>query len=154
MKVFSTSGMFFHSYDLLEQHTQKGIVEIGGLSLFPILLVALCISMGLPKWFGYDLLSRVRIEISSFRICFLRKGIAPWCVPLVISALFIIPVSFIIYWVINGWNLTILAIFDIILWCMLQFCIAYGIKKREERNNHQLWSMAYGRDSWEANVPF
>lgn len=66
MRLFSSSGMFFRSID--KANDKIGIVEIGGIAIFPILLFALCISLGLPKWFGYDDISSAKVETSGLRI--------------------------------------------------------------------------------------
>lgn len=74
MRLYSTSGMFFRSIDDTERGTST--VEVGGLAIFPILLVALCISLGLPKWFGYDEVSSMDVEKSGLRIMQVIAGCA------------------------------------------------------------------------------
>lgn len=69
MRVFSTSGMFFRSIDDINNDTRdRTVVEIGGLAIFPILLIALCPSLELAKWLGYDTLSAMKMEGSELPV--------------------------------------------------------------------------------------
>ena len=74
MRLFSASGTFFRTID--DADNDKGVVEIGGIAIFPILLFSLCISLGLPKWFGFDSLSSLEVEKSSLRIMQVVAGAA------------------------------------------------------------------------------
>lgn len=74
MRLFSASGTFFRTVD--DADRERGIVEIGGMAVFPILLVSLCISLGLPKWFGFDSLSSSEVERSGLRIMQVVAGAA------------------------------------------------------------------------------
>lgn len=74
MRLFSTSGMFFRDIDDVEK--KKGVVEIGGIAIMPILLISLCLSLGLPKWFGYDDISAEKVESSGLRIMQVIAGCA------------------------------------------------------------------------------
>ena len=74
MRLFSASGTFFRTVD--DADRERGIVEIGGMAIFPILLVSLCISLGLPKWFGFDSLSSSEVERSGLRIMQVVAGAA------------------------------------------------------------------------------
>lgn len=78
MRLFGTSGMFFRTVDAADINApkDKGIVEIGGIAIFPILLMALCPSLGLPKWLGYDSLSADNVEMSGLRIMQVIAGCA------------------------------------------------------------------------------
>lgn len=73
-RFISTSGMFFRN---VEENKKKGaIVELGGVTLFPILLIALCSSLGLPKWIGFDSVISNEVEYSSLRIMQVIAGCA------------------------------------------------------------------------------
>lgn len=77
MRLFSSSGMFFR--DINEVNNSKrdiAIVEIGGLAIFPILLISLCPSLGIPKWLGYDIISANEVERSGLRIMQVIAGCA------------------------------------------------------------------------------
>ena len=74
MRLFSASGTFFRTID--DADKDKGVVEIGGIAIFPILLFSLCISLGLPKWFGFDSLSSSEVERSGLRIMQVVAGAA------------------------------------------------------------------------------
>ena len=74
MRQLSSSGMFFSDKD--GHRDKKGLVELGGLAVFPILLVALCICLGLPKWLGYDAISSSKVEQSGLRILQVIAGSA------------------------------------------------------------------------------
>lgn len=77
MKIVSASGMFFRSInDVSDENRDRPVVEIGGLSIFPILLISLCSSLGLPKWLGYDALSANNVEMSGLRIMQVIAGCA------------------------------------------------------------------------------
>lgn len=78
MKLFSASGMFFRDIDAADKHQKSStsLVEIGGVAIFPILLIALCLSLGIPKWLGYDALSAAKVEMSGLRIMQVIAGCA------------------------------------------------------------------------------
>lgn len=76
-KVISTSGMFFQVAGDVKTNRDRAVnVEIGGIALFPLLLLALCPSLGLPKWMGYDAVSAENIEMSGLRIMQVIAGCA------------------------------------------------------------------------------
>lgn len=77
MRLFSTSGMFFRDInEVNDDNRDRTVVEIGGLAILPILLIALCPSLGLPKWLGYDALSATNVEMSGLRIMQVIAGCA------------------------------------------------------------------------------
>lgn len=77
MRLFSTSGMFFRNIDDIDDDKRdRSVVEIGGVAIFPILLISLCPSLGLPKWLGYDALSATNVEMSGLRIMQVIAGCA------------------------------------------------------------------------------
>lgn len=77
MRLFTNSGMFFRKIDDIDNKKRdRFVVEIGGLSIFPILIIALCPSLGLPKWLGYDSLSASSVEMSGLRIMQVITGCA------------------------------------------------------------------------------
>lgn len=77
MKLLSSSGMFFRDIDSLDDDKREHtIVEIAGTAIFPIFLIALCPSLGLPKWLGYDNLSAANVELSGLRIMQVISGFA------------------------------------------------------------------------------
>lgn len=77
MRVLSASGMFFRNSDEASGiDRQKSVVEIGGIAIFPIFLIGLCISLGLPKWLGYDAISAAKVETSGLRILQVIAGCA------------------------------------------------------------------------------
>ena len=77
MRLFSSSGMFFRDInEVSHPDTDIAIVEIGGLAIFPILLISLCPSLGVPKWLGYDAISASDVEQSGLRIMQVIAGCA------------------------------------------------------------------------------
>lgn len=77
MRLFSSSGMFFRDInEVSHPDTDIAIVEIGGLAIFPILLISLCPSLGIPKWLGYDAISASDVELSGLRIMQVIAGCA------------------------------------------------------------------------------
>ena len=77
MRLFSSSGMFFRDInEVCHSDTDVAIVEIGGLAIFPILLISLCPSLGIPKWLGYDAISASDVELSGLRIMQVIAGCA------------------------------------------------------------------------------
>lgn len=69
MRLFSSSGMFFRSIDDIDDSNRdRTLVEVGGVAMFPVLLITLCISLGLPKLMGFEQVSAVKIEASTLRI--------------------------------------------------------------------------------------
>lgn len=77
MRVLSASGMFFRNEDEInKKNSSKSVVEIGGIAIFPIFLIGLCISLGLPKWLGYDAISAAKVETSGLRILQVIAGCA------------------------------------------------------------------------------
>lgn len=76
MRVFSTSGMFFHEKADIEKKKDPSMVEVGGLAMLPILLFALCICLGIPKLIGEDVLSAAKVERSGLRIMQVIAGCA------------------------------------------------------------------------------
>ena len=84
---------------------------------------------------------------------FIRMGIAPSLTPVCIISILLVFASINTYWVVVQHNLTILFIIDATLWCLMQFGISFAISTYESKRHHRKWSMEYGRDAWEANVP-
>lgn len=76
MRITSLSGMFFRSIHDNDSAVEKTAIEIGGIALFPIILLALCPTLGIPKWLGYDLVSANNIESSGLRIMQVIAGCA------------------------------------------------------------------------------
>lgn len=68
MRLFSGSGMFFRDVNDAGTKAKNGIVEIGGLAMLPVFLVSLCVSLGMPKMFGYNQLHAAEVEKSALRI--------------------------------------------------------------------------------------
>jgi lipopolysaccharide/colanic/teichoic acid biosynthesis glycosyltransferase/UDP-N-acetylmuramyl pentapeptide phosphotransferase/UDP-N-acetylglucosamine-1-phosphate transferase len=83
----------------------------------------------------------------------IRAGINISLTPICIILIVIIFAFINTFWVLKGYNLTILAGIDLALWTALQFSISYAINKHENHLNFHKWNMEYGRDAWEANVP-
>lgn len=83
----------------------------------------------------------------------IRMGVptcwTPFCIILLISTY----AAFNTTWAILGYNLTLLAITDIVTWSGLQVGISFLIRQREERLNQSTWDMTYGREVWEADTP-
>lgn len=74
MRLFSSSGMFFRNID--EVSNDNSIVEIGGIAIFPILLISLCMSLGMPKLLVGDMHASQEIEHSGLRIMQVIAGAA------------------------------------------------------------------------------
>lgn len=84
---------------------------------------------------------------------FVRMGVAPSLSPLCVIFFILLFAALNTWWVVNEYDLTILALLDVILWMTMQMLMSYGIRKHENRKSYTAWEMNYGRDAWEANVP-
>lgn len=76
MRIFSTSGMFFHEKADIDAKKDTSVVELGGLAMLPILLFSLCICLGIPKLIGEDVISAAKVERSGLRIMQVIAGCA------------------------------------------------------------------------------
>lgn len=78
MRLISRSRMFFQSNNGIKDDDDKDVaaVEIGGIAIFPILLISLCLSLGMPKLFLQDLTASAQIEDSGLRIMQVIAGAA------------------------------------------------------------------------------
>lgn len=76
MKIYSTSGMFFHDKADIDMKKDSSVVELGGLAMLPILLFAICICLGIPKLLGGDVVSAAKVERSGLRIMQVIAGSA------------------------------------------------------------------------------
>lgn len=84
---------------------------------------------------------------------FIRMGVKPSLAPICIAFVIVLYAAINTAWVVNGYDLTILAVIDILLWISMQVVIGYTIRKHETRESREKWIMAYGREAWEANPP-
>lgn len=84
---------------------------------------------------------------------FVRMGIKPALTPLSIIVLFLLFACVNMVWVMNKYDLSVLALIDILLWVGIQTSITYLIHRREEKIHRKEWNMEYGREAWEANPP-
>ena len=63
MRIISYNGNVY----LRQKHDEVGGMEIGGLSLFPIMLISMCISLALPNLFGMEEIKQ-QVEPTTMRI--------------------------------------------------------------------------------------
>jgi len=76
MRIYASSGMFFSNPNDIQDKHKSGIVEIGGLAIFPIILISLCLSLGLSRWLEYYHITRITLGISGDRILQVMVGCA------------------------------------------------------------------------------
>lgn len=84
---------------------------------------------------------------------FIRMGVPSKLTPLCIIALMTFFAALNTIWVLLGLNLTTLAIVDVMLWFAVQLGIQYAIQHHEDKQDHIVWNMTYGREVWEADTP-
>lgn len=76
-RLFSSLGIFFKRVEDYEEGSKgDALIEVGGIMILPIILIALCPALGLPKWLGYDAISASEIEKSGLRIFQVIAGCA------------------------------------------------------------------------------
>lgn len=74
MRIYTQSGRLFLSPDEIDREQQNGLVEIGGLGIFPILLIALSLSLGISSWLNYYEIIDIDRPISGNRILQIFAG--------------------------------------------------------------------------------
>lgn len=82
-----------------------------------------------------------------------RTGMPMALIPFVILCLMGLFVVVNTYGVFAHWNANVMLILDIVLWVAIRFIIYHFIQRHESKGFHEKWEMAYGEDSWYANVP-
>ena len=82
-----------------------------------------------------------------------RTGLPAAIIPFAILCLMGIFVIMNTYGVFAHWNANVLLLLDIVLWVAIRFIIHHFIERYESKGFHEKWEMAYGEDSWYANVP-
>lgn len=82
-----------------------------------------------------------------------RTGLPVAIIPFAILCLMGIFVIMNTFGVFAHWNANVLLLLDVILWVIIRFIIHYFIQKRESQGYFTKWEMAYGEDTWNANVP-
>ena len=65
-RLISTNGKLIPGFD--DKSAPSNGVEIGGVAIFPILLMAMCLSIGLPHYLGFTELSQLKVLPSALRI--------------------------------------------------------------------------------------
>lgn len=83
----------------------------------------------------------------------IRMGIARTVAPVLIVLIILVFAAFDTCWVFANYDLTVLAMINIVMWMSMQMLITYRIKVYENQRNHKAWDMTYGREAWEANPP-
>lgn len=74
MRIYTQSGRFFLSPDEIDREQKDGLVEIGGLGIFPILLIALSLSLGISSWLEYYEIIELEKPITGNRILQIFAG--------------------------------------------------------------------------------
>lgn len=83
----------------------------------------------------------------------IRTGMPRPLIPFIIACLMGTFVVMNTYGVILRWNPNILLALDIALWVIILGVINYYIHKHKNKGLHEEWNIAYGEDSWYANIP-
>lgn len=73
-RLISTNGKLIPGFD--DKSAPSNGVEIGGVAIFPILLMAMCLSIGLPHYLGFTELSQLKVLPSALRIMQVIVGCA------------------------------------------------------------------------------
>lgn len=111
-----------------------------------------------------DIIRVIRGRVSDHRILdrpdrnqlnhlLVRTGLPLVIIPFAILCLMGIFVMVNTFGVFAHWNPNVLLLLDVILWVVIRFIIHYYIQKNESKGYYKNWEMAYGEDSWNANVP-
>lgn len=74
MRIYSSSGMFLRNPDDILDPGHSAVVCLGGMSLFPILLISLCLSMGISRWLLYYDIADYPLSIHGDRILQILAG--------------------------------------------------------------------------------
>lgn len=74
MRIFTTSGVFFASQHVIPEKDKNGIIEVGGVAIFPILIITLCFSLGLSRLLEYYHIMSFDRVISGDRILQVLAG--------------------------------------------------------------------------------
>lgn len=82
-----------------------------------------------------------------------RAGIPRQLIPFVITCLIGAFVVMNTYGVLAHWNPNILLLLDIVLWMSIHGFLDYFIRRNENKGFQEQWDIAYGEDSWYANIP-
>ena len=94
-----------------------------------------------------------RPDRNQFNHKLVRAGMPRHLIPFTIACLMGIFVVMNTYGVLSHWNTNILLLLDIALWITILGTIDYFIHQREKKGFQSQWEIAYGEDSWYANIP-
>jgi len=146
---------YMMSYLALSQIQQSGktmpegmLMIVAGITMVPMLDILRMIRLRVRE--NRSMLTPDRNQMQHRLI---RTGISPTLTPVFIIAIILIFAAINTLWVVKLHDLTILAVIDIALWSIIQIGISYGIRKHEHQKSLEKWTMEYGRDAWEANIP-
>lgn len=111
-----------------------------------------------------DLLRTLRLRVQEGRAIatpdrnliqhrFIRMGISPAWAAVCVIALIIVFAAINTIWTLYGLDLSALAVIDLTLWFIMHVSFTYLIRHHEDQKNQKDWTITYGRDAWEADVP-
>lgn len=90
---------------------------------------------------------------NQFNHMLVRAGLPYQLIPFVFTCLMATFVVMNTYGVLSHWNPNILLLLDIIIWISIHSVLNYFIRLNEDKGLFKEWNIAYGEDSWYANIP-
>lgn len=94
-----------------------------------------------------------RPDRNMFNHKLVRAGLPRQLIPFVITSFIGAFVVMNTYGVLSHWNPNILLLLDIVLWIFIHSILDYFIRLNEDKGLFKEWDIAYGEDSWYANIP-
>lgn len=94
-----------------------------------------------------------RPDRNQFNHLLIRAGMSRRRIPVTIACLMGSFVVMNTYGVLKNWNSNLLLLFDVVLWGCIIVVINHFIRRHETEGFHREWEIAYGEDSWYANIP-
>ena len=94
-----------------------------------------------------------RPDRNQFNHMLIRTGMPRRLIPVTIASLMGSFVVLNTYGVLQDWNANILLLLDVLLWGTIIGVINHFIRNHEAKGFHKQWEIAYGEDSWYANIP-
>ena len=94
-----------------------------------------------------------RPDRNQFNHKLIRTGMPREMIPFTIVFLMGLFVLMNTYGVLQHWNSNIVLLLDFVLWFSIHGILNYFIHRHESQGFHKQWEIAYGEDSWYANIP-
>lgn len=94
-----------------------------------------------------------RPDRNQFNHKLIRTGMPRRLIPLTIASLMGTFVVMNTFGVLSHWNTNIILMLDLALWMLIHAILNYFIHRNESKEFHKRWDVAYGEDSWYANIP-